>query len=86
MGNLPGVIIQWHRVGHAGITRAISASREGASANKWLLDVSFYIWTIRSLDVSFPGRFILKMIRTLDDSFFGCFVLWTFHSFVDNVI
>jgi len=34
MGNLPGVIIQWHRVGHAGITRAISASREGASANK----------------------------------------------------
>jgi len=41
LGNFPGIIIKWRRVGHAGISRAISATREGAGANKRLLDVSF---------------------------------------------
>ena len=50
------------------------------------LERNVYIWTIRSLDVSFLGRFVLKTIRTLDDSFFGRFVLWTFRSFVANIM
>ena len=90
------------RVGHAGISRVISATKEGADANKRLLDVSFprrfvpwnetsiygrfVLWTFRCLDVSFSRRFVPWTIRSLDVSFSGRFVLWMFRSFVDNVI
>jgi len=66
------------------LRRAAWASRRFVPKTFRSLERNVYIWTIRSLDVSFPGRFVLKTIRTLDDSFSGRFVLWTFRSQDDS--